>query len=90
MSNIECPYCQADNGVCHDDGAGYQEGVKHEMQCSTCDHCFTFETTINFSYYPEKADCLNGAPHDLFVYNSDCGAQWMRCKNCEHTEWNQL
>ena len=88
MSNIECPYCYADNDVCHDDDEGFQEGVKHEMQCSTCNHNFTFETAVTVNYYPEKADCLNGSPHDLYTSRTYGDTQWLRCKNCEHTLWN--
>jgi hypothetical protein len=31
MNDIECPYCDAENEVCHDDGYGYEEGKAHEM-----------------------------------------------------------
>ncbi len=27
MSKIKCPYCSSEQEVCHDDGAGYEEGV---------------------------------------------------------------
>lgn len=63
MSDLECPYCEKDCEVCHDDGFGYEEGVKHQMECPHCGKSFVFETSISFYYEPEKADCLNGADH---------------------------
>lgn len=64
MSDIECPYCGYEQDICHDDGFGYEEGVKHQMECINCGKTFVFETAIIFNYEAEKADCLNGAPHD--------------------------
>ena len=61
--DINCPYCEADLEICHDDGFGYAEDVLHEDQCPECHKYFTFDTTINFSYDAHKADCLNGEPH---------------------------
>lgn len=63
MKDLNCPYCGAELEVCHDDGFGYEEGVKHEMQCSECSKYFVFETCISFSYDSEKADCLNDGEH---------------------------
>ncbi len=28
MKDINCPYCDAELDICHDDGFGYEEGVK--------------------------------------------------------------
>lgn len=63
MHDLNCPYCDAELQVCHDDGFGYQEGVKHEMYCGKCEKNFVFETSISFYYEPEKADCLNDGNH---------------------------
>lgn len=27
--DVECPYCEEWNEICHDDGFGYEEGVAH-------------------------------------------------------------
>ena len=62
--DLECPYCEKELEVCHDDGIGYEEGVKHQMECGHCDKQFVFETSISFYYEPEKADCLNGSKHN--------------------------
>lgn len=34
MGDMQCPYCGADQEVCHDDGAGYSEDTRHEHTCS--------------------------------------------------------
>jgi hypothetical protein len=63
--DVECPYCGAWNEVCHDDGQGYEEDIKHEMECCECEKRFVFTTYISFSYESEKADCLNDGKHDF-------------------------
>ena len=67
MSDLNCPYCDAELEVYHDDGFGYDEGVKHQMECGECGKNFVFETSISFYYEPEKADCLNGGEHDWYA-----------------------
>ena len=36
MSDMNCPYCNAEQDVNHDDGEGYDESQKHEHECSEC------------------------------------------------------
>lgn len=88
MSNdLECPYCGEYNEVCHDDGAGYHEHQRHEMQCDACDNYFVFTTAISFDYTPAKADCLNGKPHRLC--ESKTYPKWrakMVCQDCDYSE----
>ena len=62
--DLNCPYCDAQLDVCHDDGFGYQEDVNHEMNCYKCGKNFVFQTSISFRYDAEKADCLNDGEHD--------------------------
>lgn len=62
--DLECPYCEKELDINHDDGFGYQEGVKHQIACPHCDKSFVFETSISFYYEAEKADCLNDDKHD--------------------------
>ena len=88
--DMQCPYCGADQEVCHDDGQGCEEGVKHQHECSACEKTFVFTTAISFDYEPEKADCLNGSPHD---YQRTCTFPRrftkMRCSACgEERELN--
>ena len=92
MSNdLECPYCNAGNEVCHDDGFGYEEDKAHEMECRECGKNFVFYTSISFRYDPEKADCLNGSPHRF----TDWRTLWehegktiqdRKCRDCDHRE----
>lgn len=85
MKDMECPYCGADQDVCHDDGAGYDEGARHEHTCSECEKAFVFCTTISFSYKSHKADCLNGKDHDLKM-SATHPKQYskMRCRSCDY------
>jgi hypothetical protein len=63
--DVNCPYCDAPIEICHDDGFGFEEGVKHEYECPSCRKTFVFETSISFYYEADKADCLNeGGEHD--------------------------
>ena len=84
MSDMECPYCGAGQTVCHDDGQGYEESVRHEHECKACKKTFVFTTTISFSYSPAKADCLNDSPHE-FVLSKSYPRKYsrMRCKHCD-------
>ena len=61
---IDCPYCDSPQEINHYDGGGYEENVTHQQECDECGKTFVFTTSISFNYYPEKADCLNGAEHD--------------------------
>lgn len=85
MSDMQCPYCGADQEVCHDDGHGYAEDVRHEHTCSECEKTFVFTTMIVLYYTPHKADCLNGSPHELKMSSS-----WprryskMHCIHCDY------
>ena len=64
-ADMQCPYCNADQEVCHDDGFGYKEDERHEHRCSKCRKSFVFTTTMSFYYEAEQADCLNGSDHRL-------------------------
>ena len=85
MSDLECPYCEAEQEVCHDDGFGYEEDQRHEMECSECEKSFVFTTSISYFYCPEKADCLNGGDHVVEMsatypreYSMMC------CRDCDY------
>lgn len=62
--NVGCPYCGKGLEICHDDGFGYEEGVKHHQECPHCEKVFVFETFISFYYEPQKSDCLNDGKHN--------------------------
>ena len=85
MSDMNCPYCGSDQEVCHDDGHGYAEDVRHEHTCKECEKTFVFTTMIVLYYTPHKADCLNGAPHKLKM-SSTWPRQYskMCCIHCDY------
>ena len=85
MTDMNCPYCNAENEVCHDDGAGYSEDQQHEHTCCGCRKTFVFTTQISFHYEPQKADCLNDSEHQLKM-SSTHPRQYsmMRCKDCDY------
>jgi hypothetical protein len=85
MNDIECPYCGAGQDICHDDGFGYEEDLRHEQECGSCGKTFVFTTSISFYYEAAKADCLNGEPHKLKMsmtmprqYSEMC------CEDCDY------
>lgn len=63
MHDVNCPYCDAGQDICHDDGHGYEEGTIHHQECRKCGKTFVFTTAISFDYDVGKADCLNGGAH---------------------------
>jgi len=60
-----CPYCNCEIEIGHDDGYGYNEDEKHQQQCRKCGKYFVYETTIIINHKLSKADCLNGADHNF-------------------------
>ena len=84
MSDVNCPYCSAEQEINHDDGQGYEENTFHEQQCVCCDKNFTFTTSIHFYYEAHKADCLNDASHNYKkTYTSPIEFTKMKCTTCE-------
>lgn len=84
MLDVNCPYCNADLRINHDDGCGYEEDYKHQQDCSSCGKTFVFTTYISFSYDADKADCLNGAEHDYQkVFTIPDEFSKMRCTICD-------
>ncbi len=85
--DLQCPYCNEWQEVCHDDGLGYEEDKRHEMDCPDCGKSFVFCTSVHFTYEPAKADCLNGDPHQL-EETTTYPRRYTRlvCANCDHSE----
>ena len=83
-SDLDCPYCEKGQEVCHDDGEGYAEDETHEMECGDCGKSFVFYTSVMFSYDPHKADCLNDGKHN---FEPTCTlpvwATKMKCSMCD-------
>ena len=83
--DVECPYCGAGINICHDDGQGYEEDVRHEGHCRACDKYFVFTTSIHFSYEAAKADCLNESEHRLkFQRTYPDQFSYMICEDCDY------
>lgn len=79
----QCPYCNSEIEINHDDGYGYEEDGVYQQECRFCKKNFVFRTTIHFSYDLDKADCLNGAEHNFrptVTYPKE--ATRMRCLMC--------
>jgi hypothetical protein len=82
--DTNCPYCDADIEINHDDGYGYEEDRKHEQECDNCGKIFTFTTSILYCYETEKAECLNGGEHDYkktMTYPEEFSK--MQCTMCD-------
>ena len=89
--DVQCPYCDADQEINHDDGFGYEENELHEMQCGECEKMFTFDTTIMYYYESYQADCLNGGEHKIVYPNRRNNRTHgfldeETCKDCEYRE----
>ena len=83
----ECPYCEKDTEICHDDGYGYDESRIYEQECQHCGKTFAYRTQISFDYETHKAPCMNGGQHDYEDRKRyGAGESWtyQRCKNCEY------
>lgn len=63
MSDVECPYCGAEQEINHDDGYGLDEDGQYEQGCSECEKTFAYTTSILVLHEAKRADCLNGSPH---------------------------
>jgi hypothetical protein len=61
--DLNCPYCDEELDINHDDGFGWEENEKHQMQCKYCKKYFVFSTQISIYYYAKKAECLNNGNH---------------------------
>lgn len=63
MSDVNCPYCDAEQEINHDDGYGYEEDGDYQQECGDCEKTFAYTTSIIFLHRANKADCLNGSEH---------------------------
>ena len=64
IKDLTCPYCDYSQNICHDDGFGFEEGCRHEVECEKCEKLYQFETSVCFYYASFSADCLNTENHD--------------------------
>jgi len=84
MYEVECPYCEQDVEVDHDDGYGYEEDRLYQQECPKCEKTFTYTTYITFTHHAYKADCLNSGEHQYertHTHPPECAE--MRCVMCD-------
>lgn len=85
MSDVNCPYCNKEIEINHDDNYGYEEGRFHQQECGHCEKTFVYTTEISVDHYVNTADCLNGSEHPYektVTYPPEFAV--MRCKSCGH------
>ena len=83
MKDVNCPYCNVEIEICHDDGFGYEEGELHEYDCYACGKNFVFETSIVIYHEAFPADCLNGAEHKFEkTHTYPVKYAKLRCEDC--------
>jgi hypothetical protein len=83
--DINCPYCDCPQEICHEDGYGYEEDQRHEQCCTDCEKEFVFTTSISFHYEAHRAHCLNDGVHILKP--SHTAPKWatkMVCDDCDY------
>lgn len=82
-SDIKCPYCGAENEICHDDGQGYDEGVINDQECHVCGKNFVFTTSVVCYYDARRADCLNDGEHKYTpTHTYPREFSQMECRSC--------
>jgi hypothetical protein len=84
MTDIFCPYCDCEIDICNNDGFGLDENKTWQQQCLQCKKYFVFHSTLWWSYSPEKADCLNGSPHQMepYPHYPTYYPDWKLCRVC--------
>lgn len=85
MTDIECPYCEVEQEICHDDGYGLAEDEVYEQECGICEQVFAYTTTIHLHHEARRAPCLNGAPH-RYRPTTTVPREFtkMECEDCGH------
>jgi hypothetical protein len=78
----------------HVEGESYPDDEATPVECE-CDHCekvFMLTLQITYELFPTKADCLNGAPHDMRPVNAipKYWPDWARCRDCGHEEKGEV
>lgn len=79
MSGLECPYCEED---LDDPDDCYEPDDVYEEQCPHCEKYFIFTLSYSVDYSSEKADCLNGSPHDYQKINGGPHEYFVNKRRC--------
>lgn len=84
MYEIECPYCEHEFDLNHDDGAFYDEEHRREEECPNCEKKFMVTSSMSWNFEGEKADCLNDGNHNWKKkYNPKYYPQLIHREICE-------
>lgn len=86
---INCPYCDTEQEINHDDGIGYTEDEAYTQKCVKCEKTFVYYTSISFYYKSFKAPCQNDGEHNWKVntgYPSVYLSNFHTCTYCEKGE----
>lgn len=94
----QCPYCEVELEINHDDGVGYDEDVIHSQECWSCEKTFAYTTSIVLYYDLRPAPCLNGEGEHQYKATIIVPRKYtkMRCQVCEETrepttdEWEEI
>ena len=82
--DVNCPYCNTNLKINHNDGYGYEEDELHQQGCSKCLKRFIYTTSIIYHYNTEKADCLNDSEHKYELTKTiPTEAARRRCTVCD-------
>ena len=88
--DIECPYCEAEQDIDHDDGSyGYGEDEIYVQRCNGCNKKFIYTASIAFYYDAKKAPCQNGGKHNWYIgarYPKGLYSGYKRCTYCDIEE----
>lgn len=79
-----CPYCNEELEINHDDGYGYEEYTIHEQSCSNCNKTFRYTTSISIHYKLKELPCANGEEHKLIEINGLPPAYFKYKRHCEY------
>jgi len=89
-NDIECPYCDAEQEIEHDDGIGYEEDTAHTQECGECGKTFVYYTSVSFYYKPYKAPCQNGEDHDWKVNTGHPGGYLSNFHTCSYCDKREM
>ena len=93
--HTNCPYCGASQKVFSGD-IDYSEDMNNEHECCECGKNFIINVRISYRLESRKADCLNGAPHDMEVRITTSRAgrgrsvRKLACKVCDYETWQPV
>lgn len=83
MDTVECPYCEYEQEIDHEDGYGYDGDETFTQECPCCGKVFAYQTEILFSYNVHTCDCQNGEDHKWkLMMTHPKFASRMECTEC--------